>query len=708
MKTEKLWSGLIGAVLGCAAAWAGAGCLISAFGFYPDMTAVVTAVTLCAAVSAVCFSIPYGALVLASIAAMLGGYLVREGSFLLECEALIFRISGFYSSGYGVPTVSWSGADLTDQDVTGGIMLAACVIAVVICRAVCRRKRIFPAIALALIPLFACCVVTDTVPSEGYLFGLLGALVLLLLTQFVRRTNGAAGVQLTAMLLIPVMLASAVLYRAVPRDGYEMQAYALQQRLLSWFIDLPFVVQQPGGDLGISLDGAPAENLNLAAVGPKARLTYGVMDVVSDRTETLYLRGQAFDVYNGLGWTVAEDVGSEKAYWPEDGTGSDGAVSIETRITHSVKYFPYYVAGSDWLEGMDGGALKNTEAEREYSFERAAQIAKLPGEFSGAVRNQCLSLPESTLAAAEEILKSLKAETDDYAADKVSAIGKYVENLVPYSLNSARMPSEETDFAIWFLEDAESGYCTHYATAATVLLRAAGIPARFVTGYVAQTTAGVKETVTADKSHAWVEYLDPDTNCWAVLDPTPEEWLEEPTEPSRETTEATEAPTRPAETEPSETQPSQTEPSETTAPTQATQPSDGNGGGGNGQGTSQKADYAWLWKVLAAILAVLGVLLCAALQYSLRQRLWIRWLHTGTANQQALKRWRFVRKMGKILKTTPPERLETLAEKAAFSQHTLTEEELAEFDAWLEEARQTLQKKPRMHRILIRLIWAIE
>ena len=43
---------------------------------------------------------------------------------------------------------------------------------------------------------------------------------------------------------------------------------------------------------------------------------------------------------------------------------------------------------------------------------------------------------------------------------------------------------EGADFATWFLQEAKSGYCVHFATTGTVLLRALGIPARYAEGYI--------------------------------------------------------------------------------------------------------------------------------------------------------------------------------------------------------------------------------
>lgn len=56
------------------------------------------------------------------------------------------------------------------------------------------------------------------------------------------------------------------------------------------------------------------------------------------------------------------------------------------------------------------------------------------------------------------------------------------------------MPSDQQDFASWFLTQSDTGYCVHFAAATAAMLRALDIPARMVTGYLVDA-----------KADAWVE-----------------------------------------------------------------------------------------------------------------------------------------------------------------------------------------------------------
>ena len=103
------------------------------------------------------------------------------------------------------------------------------------------------------------------------------------------------------------------------------------------------------------------------------------------------------------------------------------------------------------------------------------------------------------------------------------AIAKYVSNSKAYSLDAPRAP-EGDEYARWYLRESDTGYCVHFTTATVLLLRAAGIPARYVTGYYFKTTAGQWADVTEDDAHAWVEYYI-DGMGWQIMDATPAEVL---------------------------------------------------------------------------------------------------------------------------------------------------------------------------------------
>ena len=81
-------------------------------------------------------------------------------------------------------------------------------------------------------------------------------------------------------------------------------------------------------------------------------------------------------------------------------------------------------------------------------------------------------------------------------------------------------PLLEHDPVDMFLFDTRRGFCEHYASAFVVLLRAAGIPARVVTGYQGGeiNPSGGYMIVRQSDAHAWAEALI--DGRWQRFDPT--------------------------------------------------------------------------------------------------------------------------------------------------------------------------------------------
>ncbi len=72
-----------------------------------------------------------------------------------------------------------------------------------------------------------------------------------------------------------------------------------------------------------------------------------------------------------------------------------------------------------------------------------------------------------------------------------------------------------------FLINRKAAFCYWYATAATLMLRENGVPARLVSGYFVDTQVSTGMWLVHDRdAHAWVEWQD-EAGYWHTLDPTP-------------------------------------------------------------------------------------------------------------------------------------------------------------------------------------------
>lgn len=725
MKREKWLSCLIGAIFAFAGALAGVGCVMTGFG-YDKLMSFPTVIVLLACWSTilgVVLMLPHGGKWLAALCAVLAVAALNQKEILLQVESFLNKSSLVYNAAYGCGMIIWSESVEPDMPVTWAMILMGFLSATGICWAVCRRKWLPIGLVTGFLPLVLCCVVTDTVPGKGYLYLLLSTMVLVILPHLAGRVRKENGIRLTAMLLVPVLLCMLLLFGQVRPDNYLEQSAKLQQTVSAIMQRLPFTGTGPGINSGTWIGGISMDRVDLAAIGPQGRYSYAVMDVVAPVTKTLYLRGQALDSYDGTSWSLGLAADKIDPYWPYTGIGYRGKMVITTRTVQPLKFLPYYT-GETWSQQEDGMAAqqKNEEQLTEYTSVLWVPTA---GEAMYSVMNSMegmdayLELPVATRQRAEAILEGLFTY-ERTMTEKAETIRYFVETSAKYDLNTQSMPEGEEDFALWFLEESDSGYCVHFASAAAVLLRAAGIPARYVTGYTVNAMNGRRVTVTAEQAHAWVEYLDEELS-WKVLEATPVDpdnaqprpQVYHPTQPSTqpptERTEPTTAPTAPTESEATENPGDTNSPS--TWPTNATtKPTVGTvkPTGGTSQEPQEQVDLTWLWRVLMVVGWIALAVAAAILQYALRLRYRRKKMYTGKPNRQAICRWRYGKHLAKRMRCAMPERLDFLAEKAAYSQYTLENEELAEFEAWLEGKHQELSRWPWLPRLFVKLLFALD
>jgi hypothetical protein len=103
--------------------------------------------------------------------------------------------------------------------------------------------------------------------------------------------------------------------------------------------------------------------------------------------------------------------------------------------------------------------------------------------------------------------------------DKALTIMRYLQKYYRYSLTPVT-PPDNMDFVTYFLYVKPEGYCTYFASAMTVMCRIAGLPARYVEGFLAQPSSDGFAYVTGYDAHAWTEVYFEGFG-WVPFDPTP-------------------------------------------------------------------------------------------------------------------------------------------------------------------------------------------
>lgn len=131
----------------------------------------------------------------------------------------------------------------------------------------------------------------------------------------------------------------------------------------------------------------------------------------------------------------------------------------------------------------------------------------------------------------------LLRDSGGHLADEqtIERIGAFLRTEYRYSLDPDRdsqgplfpMKNPPREPVLKFLFYTRAGHCELFASAAVLMLRACGIPARYVTGFVCTERHPAGFYYAADfHAHAWAEAYDSQNRRWVPLDPTPASWIE--------------------------------------------------------------------------------------------------------------------------------------------------------------------------------------
>lgn len=749
MKAEQMRTQLLGAILAFLASFGGVGMLVTAFQFTEIS---LFPIALVCAGAAVLFSLCAGFRGFPAVPAalaLIGIVLWYQGVLNTSTEALLYQISRLYSLGYGWDVVNWNDQLPDPQDAALALSVLGILIALAVVWSFVRSRDSWVAILVAFLPLLPCIVLTDTVPSGFYLYLQLLSILLLLLPQVVRRLSVAQSNRLTVLIALPVALALGVLFLLVPRDGYTGVSAAEK---LDHFLETLLQVELPEAEPRPPVvEDDVDEKINLSAIGPKETWDIPVMDVICDQTEILYLRGSCYDVYTGTSWVMETGETLFPLYsGPVYGSAN---VTVSTRLPQDVLYLPFRPqrldSGSTIITNFNSTTV-NSKNLREYTviystmnliqagaaqnpvprlyadsaalgadvvpdyltfggFPARGEILDHQGNPVSGMPSAYLELDEDTLARAQAALGYILPESYISQRDIAYLIAEYVSTSAVYDLQTEKMPADETDFAMWFLENSDTGYCVHFASAATVLLRAAGIPARYVTGYLADAQANVSVQILQKSAHAWAECFIPGMG-WVIVEATPADGIHQtvsneipdPTETTEneETTDTTEL------TEPPQTD-TPTEPSEPTLPGDTSINPPPGVEFPTGPADESYTIPASLRSAIAVSLWIVCLFVALILQWRLRVHLRRVRRRRGGHNARALACWQEVTLYCRLQKITPEPALHTLALKARFSQYTLTREEVGQFYGWLRTAEERTRRADQKQRLLATLFYAL-
>ena len=206
------------------------------------------------------------------------------------------------------------------------------------------------------------------------------------------------------------------------------------------------------------------------------------------------------------------------------------AGSIDLRITQAeVASWPLLlprgtavVTADAWLLTVDPyGLLRRPpgDALRLYGAVWPAAPSSTPPAPDPRELGQALELPPQTDPRLLALAKQLAASPEP--VQRIDAIVGHLQSGYRYTLAPGAFKTG--DPLAEFLFEKKAGYCEYFASAAVILLRAQGVPARFVKGLaVGEQTdqGGGLHVVRESDAHAWVEAWVAGRG-WVEADPTP-------------------------------------------------------------------------------------------------------------------------------------------------------------------------------------------
>ncbi len=302
------------------------------------------------------------------------------------------------------------------------------------------------------------------------------------------------------MLSIPLML---ILFVLVPRVPGPLWGLSNDQR---------------GGITGLSDHMSPGKISNLILSNEVAfRVDFEKEIPASSR---LYWRGPVMALYNGYRWSQSRRQVLNRFNLTVTEPPVKYTVTLEPHGEHwllALDIPTKLVAGSVMTEDFQLVSKKKINDLVRYSME--SRMAYMVGtDETLAYRELALEYPQKTNLRTIAFGKSLaeRYQRSDDIVDEVLTMFREQEYV--YTLQPPALGDDSVDE---FLFGTRRGFCEHYAGSFALIMRAAGIPARIVTGYQGgeYNNVGNYLIVRQSDAHAWAEIWI-ENRGWIRVDPT--------------------------------------------------------------------------------------------------------------------------------------------------------------------------------------------
>ena len=292
------------------------------------------------------------------------------------------------------------------------------------------------------------------------------------------------------------------------------------------------------------------------------------LSLTAEQYGKVYLRGMIGETYTGTAWEELppeEKADSEALfYWlHKNGFYGNEMIGLASDLTEEATeeqtmkiqnlgacrehlYLPYALYGSDSLspDVIGDAEVKKKEESWEITYlpgsvpqwyavlqkladgqkqEKEQEYLQCENAYRKYVYDKDLQITDAALAALGRLLPT----TDDRLtlSEIKDRIYQCLEQNLAYDEGAVTL-NGNNDFLAYTLEQKKKGYSVHYATAAVLMLRYYGVPARYVEGYylrpeeAKQTVPGEPLVLDETHAHAWAEYYL-DGIGWIPFETTP-------------------------------------------------------------------------------------------------------------------------------------------------------------------------------------------
>lgn len=588
----------------------------------------------------------------------------------------------------------------SSTDATGLFILFNAITSGLFSFLISKLKSIKIVALLSILFLIPCFVLVNTLPKLIPLLTIFIVLFALYFSSQTRHLNYSGSGIVTA--ISAIILAITIIFTAVLNPIAEYKRPEWQSKLLSDIESFTGMeshsksqkISSALKSAGNSLDS----EIDFSAISELKQTSTPVMTVTSNKSGRLYLKGMTYANYENNKWSVLTD--EQANAFPEDyqtylmtkSTTNSDTVSIKTVKKESIVYTPYFLTSlNENFSTVCDVFVTNNNNSKAYTMQTVLydknnlnsfyrnQIGSSEQSYDNFVSEIYLKIPDNTKQAMLKIAEE-NGILDCQETDIPDMVKKYISSSASYSLNTPQAPKDR-DAAEWFLNDSETGYCMHFASATALMLRALNIPARYVTGYCVNIVDG-KATVTSDNAHAWVEYYNSSVG-WILLDATSSDFT---VPQATESVQAT-------------TQPQSTTTTTQTVATQASQPSTSK----PVKNASTKSDSSSTTIIIATLL--IGAVLLRIIILKFRRK------YTFTHNDNKTKViciYRYLNKLSMYSKQKLPNRIKKICTKARFGNQKISNEEYNTVYKYSLHFRQSAMRKiPIFKRLYLIVVYGL-